>query len=1690
MAEIPQNNQPLNGMNKDMGFLTYPDGYYFDAMNFVRNTADGDFGGVTNELGHTMVGKFPDKFTCIGSCVLEDQLIIFLVDPVTGEEELGLGYNDTYSPLFNINDTTTTVHYTDKDGTPKTESWLNSSKFNFNVNFPIRAVARKIFNNNRVVYWVDGSNESRFYNLDKPNALPSVANPTPSLPENSTTITSQVFPKIDYIKQIKGGSLHAGAYYFAIRYVDQDLTLSFASNLTAPVFVVPSLPEVGAWRYVGGLRGTPVSKTIQLDITGLDVNYAYYELIYVTFEGETSTMVARVFERKKIQSEKDTILFNDDTKNVNTDFNIAELALVRASLKAPLCIEQKDNHLLLANFKTDKATDLQKIANRISIKYKVKEFEYRDCVFGIHELSGSGQTSSYVNLINDNKSLIIRANQPLSTLPSVNYVKLSFTNGVLGPLSPLSGSVAFAPNDDKSFIATFSDTGFNLTDSPTINSNNVSILDTANANHQPLYVLVIGQSPLIPGSVNGTYANGSPTQEFHQEVLDLLAYTSCDDSTIVFPASHELAKNTQFYIYSAAPYTGGTSIVLGDKVTNTPGPKTNYYINDFDNFTVASTNGTAVRASILDSPGLASSTGAVANDKDFNLISKDYLANYKSEKFCFDYTGYKRDEVYSFAIRLVYKDGGKSPWLHIPGRDRSTRYDLTKNNRTAAVPTLNQGYANAEGWLGTFISSSLYEETQGYPSRNGTGLDFSEGDSLRLHLMPSNKQEPFMTFRDGSYKMRVLGVGMCYERNGGEYSISEILDEFPDIKLRVQSIEFGRQLRNNQSNRSIFASGMAFPLRGITNGKIPFTSQPPMFNGRFDLNLGNVIRNLNSQWTGSGYIDQRFNLNVMSMVAFYSPDMLLLKRELPSGASLRMAGVMEGSQELVYDRGIERKEKKGDDYTPRELWGMTEKDNTGFEGITKNMSPILNVFLNYNCLSTVSDTIKYYKDGDAESFPYKITSPSSLDSIAEAGSSIINSYKTLPGGVQNTVEVPFAGYLSVNTYGNSGMNVLLLDKQKGFQDVESSDKSRYYIPDGQVGSGQGGFEHYYYFFNGILKNGYYDVFLDNKSQYGTLDSMEFVAIDTFSDALSVDKNYTVFKGDTFIGKCSYRNQSLTPIGAENNYKKGSILDSAIQGIINPFASNFTFSAEHAIITAIAEASAKGKVPIGHTAKSYERMFDTRIGWKGSFGLETASLYWFPCESDANPNYRMPSQIEGQAQTNADYFFPYNPIISVGDKRGRNENGRVATFYGVRGVDSSLQGCLDVHFTIPEVDAYNPLYSSDAGLDAFSAGPIPTSSESVYTFANRVVYSEQASEEDRLDSYRIFRTNNYHDVPKNKGAIMDLFSFNNILYIHTAYTLFRSFFNESTALQANDSYEVYLGTGGLFPRPSLELYPLEGGYAGTQSKWGSVTTIGGRVFVDYNQKKVFVLNGEGVGELQSFCNRFMLENIGYKGVHDDNPFIGNGYTLGYDHNNSLLYIHKHGEDPFTLSYSFDTKNYMSFHSYSPNQFKSLGKKTYLIDNDSKAVYQAHKGVRGMYLGKPLADSNITFVQAPQPLDLKTFDNMMVACKVYDEVNKVVKHKDFFDTYQVKTDFGITAETPLTVNLNFKQYSDVYNLTIPRSITKDSSLPLEDPSNQDANALFRSRLKGKYMLTTFKTLNTKNFKIILYNVVSLFRSSITR
>jgi len=280
-------NNATTGLNMDQtpnqiakGKLTY-------ALNATVENYDANSVNYQNEPGNELCVTFPSGFILIGKHFIQEKNkhIFFITNPDTGDSQIG--YMENNDCVYRV--------------------VVNAPCLNFNTSYPIHKVAHKITNCTTEIYWTDGFNPRRYLDIDNiPKVLKSgtpFCNPeyTDDLDCNQLKLQPNFnIPQLEVIDVTSTGNLISGTYQFAIQYSDPE------GNPYTSYYSVTN-PTPIADKFITSVNfNYPVGKSIILNITNLDDTglYKYFNLAVIkTVNAITSVELAGTFYIDNLQKE-------------------------------------------------------------------------------------------------------------------------------------------------------------------------------------------------------------------------------------------------------------------------------------------------------------------------------------------------------------------------------------------------------------------------------------------------------------------------------------------------------------------------------------------------------------------------------------------------------------------------------------------------------------------------------------------------------------------------------------------------------------------------------------------------------------------------------------------------------------------------------------------------------------------------------------------------------------------------------------------------------------------------------------------------------------------------------------------------------------------------------------------------------------------------------------------------------------------------------------------------------------------------------------------------------------------------------------------------------------------------------------------------------------------------------------------
>lgn len=350
-------------------------------------------------------------------------------------------------------------------------------------------------------------------------------------------------------------------------------------------------------------------------------------------------------------------------------------------------------------------------------------------------------------------------------------------------------------------------------------------------------------------------------------------------------------------------------------------------------------------------------------------------------------------------------------------------------------------------------------------------------------------------------------------------------------------------------------------------------------------------------------------------------------------------------------------------------------------------------------------------------------------------------------------------------------------------------------------------------------------------------------------------------------------------------------------------------------------------------------------------------------------------------------------------------------------------------------------------------PLPSTynccSKCLEEFPNRVAYSETSFQEEISDHYRIFKANNFRDIPAERGKITDLWRDGNLLFVHTEEGLWQVPYGYQEVERAG--IVTYIGDGAFFSQPPRLMVDVDTGTAGSLNRQSTIKTPQGVFFVDEISSVPYMFAGglkPITGDQSSWFSRNLKSwfNPRFLELFGEEPPKNLAYNIAaYDESNNRIILSKidyefkpgaweytDGKfyfnglevtigDPlgfinrsFTISYSFDKQGWVSYHTWVPEYFFYNKDRFYAVKNSS--IWGSDGDGYGNFFGKdepfvidiPISQGDVDKIINDLSIGLRT------------EVIKpsgVVPSGDFFDEAIIYNSWQSTGLRKINVKSSF-------------------------------------------------------------------------
>ena len=288
-----------------------------------------------------------------------------------------------------------------------------------------------------------------------------------------------------------------------------------------------------------------------------------------------------------------------------------------------------------------------------------------------------------------------------------------------------------------------------------------------------------------------------------------------------------------------------------------------------------------------------------------------------------------------------------------------------------------------------------------------------------------------------------------------------------------------------------------------------------------------------------------------------------------------------------------------------------------------------------------------------------------------------------------------------------------------------------------------------------------------------------------------------------------------------------------------------------------------------------------------FSKQTISTITFPVETQVNTDLAYGATYK----TGSEQYWTISggtPVIK-GYLRQEEQN------LSISGGSSTNAKILDAYF-----NAYNSVYSietNSSGIGFFVKPDTIASGAGTITNDIRSYLSDVKINGEFLDSWTIFRSNNFYDVESDHGPINKIVNWKDEVYFFQDNGVGAYSINPRAVTTTTDGIPTELGSGAGFAHHQ---------YISTENgsihQWGVKTTDTGIYYYDATHSKIFKI-GEGnsplseIKGMHSFLNVMNGDILLRKENGGDNPILGKGITMARDMINDEVLFSFHGR--FTL-----------------------------------------------------------------------------------------------------------------------------------------------------------------------------------------------
>lgn len=343
MAELvkTEGTSPVMGMNLSDDPQSIKEGEVTFALNaFIKN------GKYRTLRANKFIKSLPAGFMYLHDVKIDsDNLLLFLVNPITNVSQIGIFVNDNYTPK------------------------ITDIGLGFRIDKPIQAQIKKSYKGEVIVYYTDNNKPMRRINITNPPLISGVLDTTAI-----DIYQDYVIPNIRIQSVTNNGALLSGTYFVIGQYADANgnaLTAAFT-----PVGPIPIVKDSigGSYDFIeGSLSNIETDKAINLIITNIDTSFQYLNIIIV----KQTDGVKQAYLVDTISTGQNTYIING-TGNVPIVLDLTKILQPPTVYETAKTVTPTNDLLLWGNLTSAKIDNLQPFFNNVQVQWQVERWLAND----------------------------------------------------------------------------------------------------------------------------------------------------------------------------------------------------------------------------------------------------------------------------------------------------------------------------------------------------------------------------------------------------------------------------------------------------------------------------------------------------------------------------------------------------------------------------------------------------------------------------------------------------------------------------------------------------------------------------------------------------------------------------------------------------------------------------------------------------------------------------------------------------------------------------------------------------------------------------------------------------------------------------------------------------------------------------------------------------------------------------------------------------------------------------------------------------------------------------------------------------------------------------------------------------------------------------------------------------------------